>query len=135
MAEDFKPIMTQEDLNAVLSDHVKKNYGDYGDLKKKVSDYETQVGQLTKSNGELQATIKGHETKELRRRIAHEKGIPFEMADRLSGDTEADIRKDAEAMAKYVTRKHHAPGKDTEPEGVDEKKAALKKMLQEMRGE
>lgn len=135
MAEDFKPIMTQEDLDAVLSDHVKKNYSDYGDLKKKVSDYETEIGQLTKNNGELQATIKGHETKELRRRIAHEKGIPFEMADRLSGDTEADIRKDAEAMAKYVTKRHSAPGKDTDPDPADEGRAALRKMLKDMRGE
>lgn len=38
-------------------------------------------------------------------RIAHENGIPFELADKLSGSDEEAIKKDAETMAKFLKKK------------------------------
>ena len=65
---------------------------------------------------------------------AREKGIPAEMADRLSGETEEDIRKDADTMAGLInTIKGPAPLFDGEKKvsGTD---AALKQMLHDMEG-
>lgn len=153
---DFKPITTQEEFDAAISDRLKrerestsKKYGDYDDLKKKVADQESQISTLNKereeldrkyagydkSLSELQTKVKAHETNSVKMRIANETGIPFELAARLSGETEEEIRKDAETMAKFVSRsKYVGPLKTdtgTEPDG---KRAALKTMLQNMKG-
>ena len=156
MAE-FTPINTQEELDAIIGDRLKreresvsKRYGDYDELKTKASDLEKQVGDLTKerdenakssegydkSLSELQAKVKAHETTSVKMRIANETGIPFELAEKLSGETEEDIRKDAEKMARFVTKsKYVAPLKsDGQGEG-NEKRAALKTMLQNMKGD
>ena len=140
---DFRPITTQEEFDAAIGERLKRErkaiseqYGDYEDLKTKNANYEKQIGELTKSRDALQAAVKGHETNSVKMRIAHETGIPFEMASRLSGETEDDIRKDAENMARFMsTTKQAAPLRSTEPAGVDPNKAALQKMLHDMKGE
>lgn len=118
--EEFKPITTQDEFDAVIGERLKreretlaKKYGDYDDLKNKVADYEKQIGQMTraaedsakkyagyeKDLADLQAKVKGYETASVKTRIAHETGLPYELAERLRGEEEADIRKDAEALA------------------------------------
>ena len=65
---------------------------------------------------------------------AREKGIPAEMADRLSGETEEDIRKDADTMAGLInTIKGPAPLFDGEKK-VSEMDAALNQMVQALEG-
>ena len=51
------------------------------------------------------AMIKSYETNSVKMRIAHENGIPFELASKLSGDDEESIKKDAETMAKFLKKK------------------------------
>ena len=54
-------------------------------------------------------------------------GIPFELAERLSGDTEEEIRKDAETLAKFIGGKQPpAPLKSSEDTPSDSKIAALR---------
>lgn len=153
---EFTPITTQEELDKIISarltrerDAVAKKYGDYDDLKGKVGGYETQIAdyakQLEEANkkqaghdkvvAELQAKLKGYESASVKTRIALEKGLPYELAARLSGDDEDAIRQDADALAKFVGRGPAAPLRSTEPEGVDSQRAALKGMLQNMKGE
>ena len=81
--------------------------------------------------------MKGYETSSVKMRIAHENGIPYELAERLSGDDEEAIKKDAESMAKFLKASgRRAPLASTEPEGgVDEKREAMKKMLTGLKGE
>lgn len=156
MAE-FTPIMSQEQFDAAIGDRLKreretmsKKYGDYDALKGKVAEYEQQIGTMTKtmeenakkyagydqSLAELQAQVKGYETSSVKMRIAHEVGIPYEMAARLSGETEDDIRKDAQTMAQYVkgSSSRPAPLKSTEPAG-EGRKAVLRSMLRDLKGE
>ena len=153
---DFTPINTQEEFDAAIGDRLKreretvsKKYGDYEDLKKRVADQEAQISTLTKerddnakkyagydkSLSELQAQVKAHETNSVKMRIAHETGIPFELASKLSGETEEDIRKDAETMSKFVAKsKYVAPLKSDGNAEEDGNRAALKTMLQNMKG-
>lgn len=155
--EEFKPITTQDEFDAVIGERLKherealaEKYGDYDDLKNKVADYEQQISQMTlaaedsakkyagyeKDLADLQAKVKGYETASVKTRIAHETGLPYELAERLRGEEEADIRKDAEALAKMVggqTRKAAPPLRDTEPAG-DGKKAAMRAFSAQLAG-
>lgn len=68
----------------------------------KYKEFETSVSDLT-------SKVKNYEAKELKLRIAHEHQIPFELAERLSGDTEEDIKADAEKLSSFVARKQVLP--------------------------
>lgn len=125
MADEFKPINTQEEFDARVAEV-------YGDVK----GLQGQITTLTGERDTLQAKVKGFEVGALRKRIAMEKGIPAEMADRITGETEADIRKDADAVAKLVkTIKGPAPLFDPDGKQSDPKTADLRNMLSELRGE
>ena len=143
MAE-FTPINTQEEFDAAIGARLKRErdtitakYADYDDLKAKVGNLETQVSTLTGEKEALEKKVKGHETNSVKMRIAQELGIPNAMAERLAGESEEDIRKDAEAMAAiFKTVQGPAPlyNPDTQPpaNGND---AAMAEMLRTLRGE
>lgn len=149
MAE-FKPINTQEELDTILGERLRreresisKQYGDYDSLKQQVSDLTKEREENAKKYAgydqqlaERDAKIKGYETSSVKMRIAREKGIPYELAERLSGETEDDIRKDADSFSQFIRSvSGPAPLFSNEPAGADPNKAALEKMLQEMEGE
>ncbi len=149
---EFTPITTQEQFDAAIGERIRreretlgKKYGDYDDLKTKVADYEKQIDTLNqtiadsaekyagydKTLADLQEKVKGYETASVKTRIARETGIPYELAERLSGETEADIRKDAESLARIVGKGQTAPLKSTEPAG-NSKREALRALTAEL---
>lgn len=157
MAE-FKPIETQEQLDALISDRIArakesaaKEYADYEDIKKTNAEYEKQIAQLSeevkgqaekdeaaaKTIADLTAKVDSYEKASVKTRIAHETGLPYEIADKLSGATEEEIRADAEKMAKLFKRQPAAPMGDPEPDSadVDPRKKALFDMAKAIREE
>ena len=82
----------------------------------------------------MEAKIKGYETNSVKMRIAREVGLPYELAERLSGEDEKAIKADAELLKKLVGAKT-APLKSTEPGGTNATAAAWSQMLQQMKGE
>lgn len=156
MAE-FTPITSQEEFDNRISERLNrqkealtKQYADYEDLKKKVSDYETQIGKLTKDAeerakayaetdakiAEYETKIKGYESASLKTRVAHDIGLPYELASRLTGDTEEDIRKDAENLAQLVKKNQPAaPLANPEAKPVDSIHASSREMLNQLKGE
>ena len=153
---DFKVIETQEQLDAVISERLKRaeekykeKYSDYDTIKSQLDKVTTERDSLTKqleeANGKvagndevvaaLNAKIAKYETDSVKTRIALEKGLPYEFASRLSGDDEESITKDAEAMALLMKSQTPAPPlRDPEPAPTNSKDAAYKKMLQELDG-
>ena len=127
---EFTPINTQEDFDK----RVKDLYGDVSDLQGQIQTLTGQVTSLTGERDTLQGKVKGYETSALRQRIALEKGIPAEMADRLSGETEEDIRKDADTMAGLINTIKGAPPLFDGEKKVSSTDAALKQMLHDMEG-
>ena len=134
---EFKVINTQEEFDAAIKDRIERErkslsekYSDYEDLKKKNTEYEAQVSKLSEANkayetkaseydrqiSELSSKIKGYETDSAKTRIALEMGLPYEMANRLSGSTEEEIKKDAELLSKFVNRQNPAPTSSNEPQ-------------------
>lgn len=143
MAE-FTPITTQEQLDKVIGERiagVKAKYEGFDDYKQKAKDYDTlklkakDYDTLKKQLEEMQGKLKGYETSSLKMRIAHENGIPFELADKLSGSDEEAIKKDAETMAKFLKKKDVPPLAGGDPQKIDDKKTAMKNMLANLKGE
>lgn len=145
----FKPIETQEELNEVIGERLKreretveKKYADYKALQEKATKYDDLLSKdleskVEKLENDLKAANEklGNHDKEvadltsrattaektlLKTRIAHENGIPYELANKLSGDTEDEIKKDAESFASFVAPKTPAPPlHSSDPNGIN----------------
>lgn len=144
MAE-FEPILTQEAFDAAISQRirreretVRKEFSDYDQVKTSLADAQKKSQEHEATIAELQKKIQGYETDSVKTRIALEKGIPLELKNRLAGTTEDEIRKDAESLAKFLSKTdpEEPPLRDPEPVEADSKsavsKAAYKKLLKEL---
>lgn len=147
----FKVIETQEQLDAIIGERVKRaeklaeekaaeKYADYNSLQDKVKTYEQQVADLSDQlkQGEsklsesmtaregLEAKVKEFESASLRTKVALETGLPYQLAEKLSGDDEEAIRADAKKLAEFVA-KPSAPMGAAEPDrsNEDPKEAGL----------
>lgn len=118
---DFKPIETQEAFDAAVAD-VKKQYEGWlspEDYNAKTADLAKQLEANKTTIADLTAKAKAYESGALKMRIAHENGIPYGLAGKLSGDTEEEIKKDAETLAKFVKNQQPQPLANTEHGHVD----------------
>lgn len=151
MAE-FKPIETQEELDRIIKDRldrqrdtILKNYENYDSLK-------AQVDELTKSLNDANATIeskkdlektieeltgkvKTHELNSLKLKYALENGIPYNLASRISGDSEETIKADAENLSNFFKSETPLPPLKTTEKVVDSKVEAYKNLLNGIKGE
>lgn len=145
MMDDFTPIETQEAFDAAIAEKLAP-YADYDAVKAQAAELAQQLAEA-KAQAEkyagydeklaaLQKEVRGHETRALRQKIAYETGIPFELADRIRGESEEDIRKDAALLSRYTTSsKWTAPLADTGPAGKSPAEAAMRTMLQHLTGD
>lgn len=132
---DFKPIETQEAFDAAVAD-VKKQYDGWlspEDYNAKTSDLAKQLEANKTTIADLTAKAKAYESGALKMRIAHENGIPYELAGKLSGDTEEEIKKDAETLAKFVKNQQPQPLANTEHGHTNGKDAAYKSLLADLK--
>lgn len=149
MAE-FKIIETQEQLDAILKDRlererktVESRFSDYDAIKSRNAELETQLSDLqsrmdaqaSKYQGyddqiaALTQTVRDHETASAKTRIALETGLPYELASRLNGSTDEELRADAANIKKLIGTRAAAPLASTEPVAADPKAAAWQTML------
>lgn len=132
MAEEFQPINTQEEFDAAVT----QRYGDVANLQQQVNTLTNERDTHANTIAQLQKEVNGYKTTALKQKIAKEKGIPLEFAARLSGETEADIKADADSMAGLLrTVKGPAPLADPNPADPDAKNTSMISMLNELRGE
>ncbi|MGM9946724.1 capsid assembly scaffolding protein Gp46 family protein [Floccifex sp.] len=143
MSESFKIIETQEQFDAMVKDRleraresVRKEYQDYESLKEKVNgfqkekeSYETKIASLTKSNEEITGKYKALETDSLKVKIALENGIPFEMANRLSGTDVESITNDAKLLSGFVSKTHQQPRRNPEAGSSDDAYSSMIKKI------
>lgn len=152
MAEEFKVIESQEQLNAVIGERlskkesqIRKEYDGYlspDEVTAKISEVKASYeDSVTKSNDkikelngsieELKSKVKKYETDSVKTRIALENGIPYELANRLNGDTEEDIQKDASIMAKFIKSNGTGAPKRNQESKTDDN--PLKNMLKSLK--
>lgn len=135
---EFKPIETQEQLNEIIGERIHRaeekaaeKYSDYDAIKQQNDEYVAQISDLQKQiesqtekiNGHkdevesLNAKVRAYESSSLKTKIALETGLPYKMAERLTGDDEEAIRADAEMMIKLIgAQKPVAPVGSNEPD-------------------
>ena len=154
MSENFKPIETQEELNNLIAsrlerakESVKKEYEekykDYDAYKSQVetlnndkNSLETQLNELNEKLSTfdaLDAKTKKLEAENLKIKIALSEGIPFEMAGRLAGETEEEIKRDAKAMANFISVSKRMPIKSTEQKQKEVGEEAYRKLAEGLR--
>lgn len=157
----FEVIETQEQLDKVIGARIAKakeaakaelqsKLDELDTLTTKLEEKESKITSLTdeletakaaKTANEakiadLTTKVQKYEADSVKTRIAQEFGLDAGLANRLTGETEEDIRKDAEALkgivgSTSVQRINYNP----ESTAKDEENAALKNMLQAMKGE
>lgn len=136
---DFVPINTQEEFNTAIADRLRRErekYADYDSIKAENGTLKNQVTTLTGEKEALEKQVKGHATAAVKMRIAQELNIPTSMADRLTGETEDDIRKDAESMASiFKAAQGAAPLYNNTNTNTNNENAAMAEMLHNLRGE
>lgn len=145
MSEEFKPIETQEELDSIIKDRLKRERDTtnkrfegwispddhqkaLNDANKAFDDYKKAHEGDEQTIADLTAKNKEYETAALKSRIAHETGLSYEWISRISGDDEASIRKDAESLKKLVCSGATLPTKNTEP-SENKDQAALRSVL------
>lgn len=123
MSEEFKAIETQEALDAIIktrldrntksvTDEVTKKYAGYlspeeaqksadriSALEKELETNKTTIADLTAKNS-------AYETSSVKMKIAREVGVPIELADRINGANEEEMKKDAEMMLQFTKQPH-----------------------------
>lgn len=90
----------------------------------------TSQGDETKLN-ELQSRVKAYEHNELKLKVARDNNIPFDLAQRLTGETEEDLTADAKSLSSFVTKADVFPLKNTDST-VDTENEAYKNMLKDL---
>jgi len=140
--------LTDEQIEKVLESHGKtikadkEKLVDYDDIKvenktlkdtvttleNSLKDFEGFEDKLTEKDNK----IKEYEIKNLKYRIANESGIPLELAGKLSGETEEDLKKDAETLSSFISKKQVLPLRPTEPR-TDDDTAPYKEMLDNLK--
>lgn len=125
MAE-FTPIETQEAFDAAIKDRIErakktvtaevaKQYEGWispADAKKsadQIAALTAQIGERDTKIADLTAKTSAYEIASVKTKVAHEVGLPYELAERLSGTTEEEIRKDADALAKFAVPRQATP--------------------------
>lgn len=145
MSEEFKPIETQEELDSIIKERLKRerdatnkrfegwispddHQKAINDANKAFDDYKKAHEGDEQTIADLTAKNKEYETAALKSRIAHETGLSYEWISRISGDDEASIRKDAESLKKLVGSGATLPTKSTES-SENKDQAALRSVL------
>lgn len=138
MADEFKVIETQEDFDKAIQKRIARaereaaeKYQDYlapDQVKELKKEYEGKIQKAEEALKTANEKIASHdqivadlttrataaEGKLLKNRIANESGVPYELADRLVGNNEEELKADAEKLASFLGPKSAPPLRSSE---------------------
>ena len=134
VGRDFVP---RTDFNAKNTE-LKNLEKQVGDLNLNLTSLSKEKESFDKTLADLNGEVNTYKLRDMKIRIAREKGIPYEMADRLAGEDEKALAADADSLSKLISTvsKPTAPPplKSTEPTG-DGKDSAYKALLTNIKGD
>lgn len=139
--------LEKDAIDKVMAEHGKTIQSvkpdDYDDLKNDNATLKQQLNDLQttldshqdelNSVGDLKKQVESYKLKDIKTNIAVQAGIPLELASRLSGETEEEIKADAEKIAGFVNKKQPLPLKPNEPD-VNNEKREMEQMLDQLTG-
>ena len=153
MSEEFKVIETQEDFDKAIQKRLaqkdremSEKYKDFvspdavatlkEEYEKRIAEATAQIQSVKDSYAEKDAEFKTlteraekAEKALLKNRIANENGLPLELSARLIGETEEELKADAENLALFMKPQSAPPLKSLEPVTTDKNAAVWAKML------
>ena len=132
---EFKVIETQEELDNIIKTRLEREKAKYSEriknletentsLKQTITDKETSESTTASKIADLEKDVTTWKQKSLKQQIAMKNGLPFDLAERLQGDSEESLNEDAERLASLVKVKTYTqPLAEKEPnvetKGVD----------------
>lgn len=144
---------TQEELNKIVSERVKRAQAKTEELEHRVKELEEEraglLSTIEANNqlliekddlisakesefAELQKVSDEYKAAQLKAQIAVRNGLPYDLAERLQGSDEESLQADAERLSAFVKQKQViAPMKSNEPE-VDSRTASMRQVLQQL---
>lgn len=153
---DFTPITSQEQLDAVIGDRLKRSeekwqkkfegYLSPDEFKAKTTELEKQLNDATvaldginkkaagfeKDLAEKDSKIKKYEISALKHRIAHDNGLSFDAVDFIQGEDEESIKESAEKFKSLMGKSHGTPEFRNEPDVSKDSNASIKKLAQSL---
>lgn len=153
---DFTPINTQEEFDKIIGERLRRERDTVTkSFEQKMAEKDTENSKLKadveavnkrleeanqKIAGipDLEKKVKAYEVASVKSKVARETGIPYELAERLSGETEEDIRKDAEGLRKVIgAQQPKAPsaGGERSNGGKNDENAAWLQVSKNLKGE
>lgn len=148
--QEFKAITTQEEFDNAVKNRLKREkekyeaeiekYSDYEELKQQNNALQQQLDEYSQSKqnfenqiNDLQSEVKNYKSKQLKTDIALEYNIPKNLADRLQGEDEESLRKDAESIsAIFAQNEPLSPLKSSEPQEIDNTEVAYKNLANDL---
>lgn len=103
--KEFEGFISPDDLASKLEGSTKQ----ISDLNKTIEELTAEKNTLSEQVKERDAVIAQNEKDSVKKRVAVANGIPYELADKLSGDTEEEITADAIKMAAFLAPKNVPP--------------------------
>ena len=129
MAEYGKSIgSTKEQLESVttekkkLAEQVESLNSALTETNEKYANFDEQLNNATKE-------LEESKIQNTKFRIANEKGIPLDIVEALSGNTEEEFLENVEKVSGHVGKRTTLPLGTTEPKDIDDEDAGLIKML------
>lgn len=121
---EFKVIESQEELDAIIKPRVeraikkakeeaKEEYesslkslsDENSNLKNEVGQYKKNLEGMKEKDEQitgLNKTIESYKREDLKRKIAVDCGLPFNLSNRIQGEDEESMRKDAESLSNFI---------------------------------
>ncbi|MBR4406071.1 MAG: DUF4355 domain-containing protein [Bacteroidaceae bacterium] len=112
-AERYKEYMSPEDVASLKGEYDKK----FAELNEKLTKAQEKIAGNDQVVTELTNRANAAESDLLKSRIAHESGVPFELAGRLVGSNEEELKADAEKFASFLAPKSAPPLYTSDPNG------------------
>lgn len=136
--KDFKIIESQEELDKIISERLKREReklqvqiktleGENAEIKSNLEKAKEKDIEIEK----LQGRIKGYEKADMKRKIALENNIPYKLAERIKGETEDEMISDAKELSNYFLKKSITPPLKN-PEIKGEKSNGYKELLKNL---
>ena len=98
LEEKFKDYLSPDKVSELKKDYENK----LEESKRLVKEAQDKLKENESSVAELKARAEKAESSILKSKIAHQHKLPMELAERLVGETEEDLNKDAESLASIV---------------------------------
>ena len=112
--EKYKGYLSPDDVEKLKSDYAKQLEDKDSEMQKaleKYADTDQTVSELTKRAESAEKSL-------LQTKVANESKLPYELSDRIKGDSEEDMKKDAEMLASLIKPHAPAPGYTSTPQGT-----------------